>query len=168
MFFILNWYVVHTKPRQEQRALENLEAQGYCCYLPVIQAEKIRRQKLIIEQEPLFARYLFIELDASSGGKSWAPIRSTLGVSRLVTFGQTPAKIEDELIAQLQVKTDSTEVQLRHFEPGEQVVVTDGPFVGVEAIYQMADAEGRVMVLLNILSKQVKMSVPPANIRKVN
>jgi transcriptional antiterminator RfaH len=35
-------------------------------------------------------------------------------------------------------------------------------------IYQMADAEGRVMVLLNILSKQLKMSVPPANIRKVN
>ena len=89
-------------------------------------------------------------------------------MSRLVTFGQTPAKIEDELIAQLQVKTASAEVQLRHFEPGEQVVVTDGPFVGVEAIYQMADAEGRVMVLLNILSKQVKMAVPPASIRKVN
>ena len=64
--------------------------------------------------------------------------------------------------------TDSAEVQLRHFEPGEQVVVTDGPFVGVEAIYQMADAEGRVMVLLNILSKQVKMTVMPASIRKVN
>ena len=69
---------------------------------------------------------------------------------------------------QLKVKTDSAEVQLRHFEPGQQVVVTDGPFVGVEAIYQMADAEGRVMVLLNILSKQVKMAVPPASIRKAN
>ena len=46
--------------------------------------------------------------------------------------------------------------------------MTDGPFVGVEAIYQMADADGRVMVLLNILSKQVRMSVPPVNIRKVN
>ena len=31
----------------------------------------------------------------------------------------------------------------------------------------MADAEGRVMVLLNILSKHVKMSVSPASIRKV-
>jgi transcriptional antiterminator RfaH len=86
----------------------------------------------------------------------------------LVTFGQTPAKIHDELIAQLQIKTDSAEVQLRHFKHGEQVEVTDGPFVGVEAIYQMDDAEGRVMVLLNILSKQVKMAVPPSSIRKVN
>jgi transcriptional antiterminator RfaH len=163
-----DWYLIHTKIRQERVALENLERQGFACFLPLIRAEKLRRGTLQVVQEPLFPRYLFIRLGTGLESQSWAPIRSTVGVSRLVTFGQTPAKIEDELIAQLQIKTDSTEVQLRHFEPGEQVVVTDGPFVGVEAIYQMADAEGRVMVLLNILSKQVKMSLPPASIRKVN
>ena len=163
-----NWYLIHTKIRQERVALENLERQGFACFLPLIRAEKLRRGTLHVVQEPLFPRYLFIRLGTGLESQSWAPIRSTVGVSRLVTFGQTPAKIEDELISQLQVKTNSTEVQQRHFEPGEQVVVNDGPFVGVEAIYQMADAEGRVMVLLNILSKQVKMSVPPASIRKVN
>lgn len=163
-----NWYLIHTKIRQERVALENLERQGFECFLPLIRAEKLRRGALQVVQEALFPRYLFIRLGTGLESQSWAPIRSTIGVSRLVTFGQTPAKIEDELIVQLQVKTDSAEVQLRHFEPGEQVVVTDGPFVGVEAIYQMADAEGRVMVLLNILSKQVKMAVPPSSIRKVN
>lgn len=163
-----NWYLIHTKIRQERVALENLERQGFECFLPLIRAEKLRRGALQVVQEPLFSRYLFIRLGTGLESQSWAPIRSTVGVIRLVTFGQTPAKIEDELIADLQVKTDSAEVQLRHFEPGEQVVVTDGPFVGVEAIYQMADGESRVMVLLNILSKQVKMSVPPASIRKVN
>ncbi len=165
---ISNWCLIHTKIRQERVALENLERQGFACFLPLIRVEKLRRGTLQVVQEPLFPRYLFIRLGTGLESQSWAPIGSTVGVSRLVTFGQTPAKIEDELIAQLQVKTDSTEVELRHFELGEQVVVTDGPFVGVEAIYQMADAEGRVMVLLNILSKQVKMSVPPASIRKVN
>lgn len=163
-----NWYLIHTKIRQERVALENLERQGFECFLPLIRAEKLRRGALQVVQEPLFPRYLFIRLGTGLESQSWAPIRSTVGVSRLVTFGQTPAKIEDELIAQLQVKTDSSEVQLRHFELGEQVLVTDGPFMGVEAIYQMADAEGRVMVLLNILSKQVKMAVPPSSIRKVN
>jgi transcriptional antiterminator RfaH len=89
-------------------------------------------------------------------------------VSRLVTFGQIPAKIDDDLIAAMQSQSEGSEVVLRHFEPGVQVVVTDGPFVGVEAIYQLTDGEGRVMVLLNILSKQVKMSVSPTSIRKVN
>jgi len=32
----------------------------------------------------------------------------------------------------------------------------------------MADGEGRVMVLLNIMSKAVKMAVSPASIRKVH
>jgi transcriptional antiterminator RfaH len=163
-----NWYLIHTKIRQERVALDNLERQGFACFLPLIRAEKLRRGALQVVQEPLFPRYLFIRLGTGLESQSWAPIRSTIGVSRLVTFGQTPAKIEDELIAQLQVKTNSAEVQLRHFEPGEQVVVTEGPFMGVEAIYQMADAEGRVMVLLNILSKQVKMAVSPVSIRKVN
>ena len=163
-----NWYLIHTKIRQERVALENLERQSFECFLPLMRAEKLRRGALQVVQEALFPRYLFIRLGTGLESQSWTPIRSTMGVSRLVTFGQTPAKIDDELIAQLQVKSDSTEVQLRHFAPGEQVVVTDGPFVGVEAIYQMADSEGRVMVLLNILSKQVKMSLPPGNIRKVN
>lgn len=92
--------------------------------------------------------------------QSLSPIRSTVGFSRLV-------KIDDALVSELRAKSESTEVQLRHFEPGEQVVVTDGSFVGVEAFYQMADGEGRVMVLLNILSKTVKMAVSPASIRKV-
>lgn len=119
-------------------------------------------------QEALFPRYLFIRLGTGLESQSWAPIRSTTGVSRLVTFGQTPAKIDDDLVTVLKSESDNTDVVLRHFEPGEQVVVTEGPFVGVEAIYQMADGEGRVMVLLNILSKQVKMIVSPASIRKLN
>ena len=163
-----NWYLIHTKIRQERVALENLERQGFECFLPQINAEKLRRGALQVVQEALFPRYLFIRLGTGLESQSWVPIRSTVGVSRLVTFGQIPAKIHDELVADIRIKTDSSEVQLRHFAPGEQVVVTDGPFVGVEAIYQMADAEGRVMVLLNILSKQVKMSVMPASIRKVN
>ena len=162
-----NWYLIHTKIRQERVALQNLERQGFECFLPLIRAEKLRRSQLQVVQEALFPRYLFIRLGTGLESQSWSPIRSTVGVSRLVTFGQTPAKIDDALVSELRTKSESTEVQLRHFEPGEQVAVTDGPFVGVEAFYQMADGEGRVMVLLNILSKTVKMAVSPASIRKV-
>jgi transcriptional antiterminator RfaH len=163
-----NWYLIHSKIRQERVALENLELQGFECFLPLIRAEKLRRGTLQVVQEALFPRYLFIRLGTGLASQSWSPIRSTLGVSRLVTFGKTPAKIDQDLIDQLRVKSESAEVQLRHFEPGEAVVVTDGPFVGLEAIYQTADGEGRVMVLLNILSKPVKMRVSPASIQKVN
>jgi hypothetical protein len=83
----LNWYLVHTKPRQEEIALANLERQGYECYLPQMRIERVRRRKAEVTTEPMFPRYLFIRLDSSDQGKSWSPIRSTLGVSQLVHFG---------------------------------------------------------------------------------
>jgi len=163
-----NWYLIHTKILQERVALENLERQGFECFLPLIRAEKLLRGQLQVVQEALFPRYLFIRLATWPESQSWSPIRSTFGVSRLVTFGQTPAKIDDALVSELRAKSESTEVQLRHFEPGDQVVVTTGPLVGEHAIYQMADGQGRVMVLLNLLSKDVRMLVSPSGIRKVS
>ena len=46
-------------------------------------------------------------------------------------------------------------------------MVIDGPFAGLEAIYQMDNAEQRCMVLLNMLSKQVPLQVDANNLRKV-
>ena len=52
-------------------------------------------------------------------------------------------------------------------KPGERVHLTEAPFAGIEGIYQMADGERRVMVLIELLSKQVRVRVSPANLRKV-
>jgi len=166
---MLNWYVVHTKPRQEQRALENLEAQGYQCYLPFIQIEKIRRQKLTLEQEPLFARYLFIELDASSGGKSWSPIRSTLGVSKLVAFGNEPIKVATQLIKLLRQDVQPLAGQrIALHTSGDRVLIKDGPFAGLEAVYEMSDGEARAMVLIKLLSKTTRLTLPITSITKLD
>jgi transcriptional antiterminator RfaH len=97
----MNWYLVHTKPRQEQRALDNLQWQGYECYFPTMPAEKLRLGKLDVVDQALFPRYLFIRLGQGPAAQSWTPIRFTKGVSRLVMFGTTPAKVDDALIALL-------------------------------------------------------------------
>ncbi|MDD5334855.1 MAG: transcription/translation regulatory transformer protein RfaH [Rhodoferax sp.] len=162
------WYVIHTKPRQEQRALVNLVQQGYGCYLPLLATEKLRQGALKVVQEPLFARYLFISLDTGQSGKSWAPIRSTQGVSRLVTFGVEPAKVDPTLIEALRANTDGLrERPERLFEPGDRVQIKDGAFAGLEAVYQMPNGESRAMVLIEILSKPVKLTLSPASLSKV-
>lgn len=164
----MDWYVVHTKPRQEQRALVNLEQQGYGCYLPLLATERLRQGGLKVVQEPLFSRYLFISLDSGLTGQSWAPIRSTLGVSRLVSFGAEPAKVDCTLIDALRSQDRAfSERPQRLFDHGEQVQIKDGPFAGLDAIYQMSDGESRAMVLIDILSKPVKLTLSPASLRKL-
>ena len=165
----MHWYLVHTKPRQEKCALENLERQGYQCYLPTLSSEKLRQGVLTMMDEPLFPRYLFIRLGQDDSAKSWAPIRSTKGVSRLVSFGVEPAKVDDDLIELLRAQETSAQGEPeRLFKHGELVRLTNAPFTGIEGIYQMADGERRVIVLIEMLSKQVAVRVAPAGLRKVS
>ena len=164
----MHWYLIYTKPRQEKCALQNLEQQGYQCYMPLLPKEKLRQGALAVTDEPLFPRYLFINLAQDFMAKSWSPIRSTKGVSRLVRFGEEPAKVDDALIELLRShETRVLEQPERLFKPGERVLLTEGPFAGIEGVYQMADGDRRVMVLIELMSKPVTMSLVPMNLRKV-
>jgi len=161
----LSWYVVHTKIRQEALAMTNLNRQGFECYMPMLKMEKMRRHKATLVEEPMFPRYLFIRLDTSGSGPSWSPIRSTLGVSQLVRFGGQPAVVDSKLIELLRTREQVGQPE-RLFQAGEKVVVTDGPFAGIEAIFKTADAESRSMILLDMLSKPVAMRIETASLRK--
>jgi len=164
----IQWYLVHTKPRQERRALENLERQGYPCYLPMFPVQKIRRRKLTTVDESLFPRYLFIQLDIGPQGLDWGPIRSTMGVNRLVRFGVEAAKVDQRIIDFLR-EHESTfrAAPAEHFTPGERLSVVDGPFAGLEAVFQITNGEKRVIVLIEMLSRPVQVAVAPGSVRKL-
>lgn len=165
----MHWYLVHTKPRQEKCALRNLQQQGYQCYLPILRSEKLRQGLLTVVDEPLFPRYLFIRLSLGDSARSWAPIRSTKGVSRLVSFGIELPRVDDDLIELLRLQEVSVQAEpKRLFRPGERVRLTEAPFVGIEGIYQMADGARRIMVLIEISSKPVAVRVAPAGVCKAN
>ena len=113
----------------------------------------------------MFPRYLFVQLGTDIAGKSWSPIRSTLGVSRLVMFGNTPAKIDDDQMAVIQSYITSFKINQDNFEAGQEVVIGEGVFAGLKAVYQMSSGESRAIVLLEIMSKAVKMTVSANCIR---
>jgi transcriptional antiterminator RfaH len=164
----MQWHVIHTKVREEFRALENLQAQGFEVFLPTCQVQKKSQGKIKLATEPLFSRYLFIRLGQGPTAQSWTPIRSTKGVSRLVTFGTTPAKVDDALIALLRNQEALVQAEPdRLFKPGERVRITAAPFIDIEGIYQMTDADQRVMVLIELMSKPVKIHLAPSEIQKV-
>ncbi len=163
------WYLVHTKGRQEDTAITNLQRQNFRCYMPMLYVQKVRRGKPAVVAEPMFPSYVFVQLDTSENikGQSWSPIRSTLGVRDLVKFGGHPAKVDADLITALQGREQLQQSNPQAlFAAGDKVVITDGPFAGIEAIYQTADAEQRSMILLSMLNKPVAMRIEPGKLRK--
>jgi len=142
------WYVIYTKPGQEKIALTNLERQGYVCYLPLIKTKK-RRQSVIIRQvEPMFPRYLFVELNLQIDNCS--SIRSTLGVSRMVRFGEYTAVIPTRLIEVLkQREYDGIfKPPSRTLKKGDPVRIINGAFSGYEGIFEAASSKERITLML--------------------
>ncbi len=165
----MSWYLLHTRPRQEKVAHQNLMQQGYENVLPLLTTEKVQRGRIVITEEPLFPRYLFVRLEQDMSGKSWAPLRSTRGVSRLVTFGNQPAQVEDTMVEALQARsTFQKQHPQRLFSLGDAVTIDAGPFKGLEAIYQMTDGEHRALVLIELLCKPTTLRISPVHLSRTN
>jgi transcriptional antiterminator RfaH len=161
------WYVIHTKPRNETRALENLQNQGFECFLPTMEVEKRVRQRVQTLVVPMFSRYLFIRLNDVN--QNWAPIRSTLGVSKLVSFGNQPAKAPQSLIDFLR-QAPAAEIA-RLFGVGDTVQITDGPLKGLQGTYQehLQDHDGDqcAMVLVDLLGQPQKLRMTLDSLHKI-
>lgn len=52
-------------------------------------------------------------------------------------------------------------------QPGDEVLITDGIFTGLQAIYTEPDGEARSMLLLNLLNKQVRQSIDNRQFQKM-
>lgn len=155
-----SWYLIQTKPRQEITAWENLQRQGYQTYLPLARYKRRRRGKSYTITAPMFPLYLFISL--TRGVDDWGPLRSTLGVSKLVTFGHTPASVPDELISLLQSREDDNGIQIldtESFNIGDRVRIAEGLFQGYEAVIHEKSASERVILLLSIIENQVRLEL---------
>lgn len=159
------WYVIHCKPRQELRALENLERQAFECFRPTRRVERVVMGRRREVAEPLFPSYLFIKLD--SARDNWLPIQYTRGVNRIVCFSGNPAPVADDLIENIRYRTGRVSVAESYFKPGERVVIAEGSFSQVEAIFLSADGDERVMLLLNILNSEHRLSFPLTSVRKL-
>lgn len=163
------WYLIHTKPKEEARALTNLERQGYGVYLPYIATEYRQKGILAIRQEPLFPRYLFVQIPSGLEEQTWVPIRSTLGVSSVVKVGDSPVHVPESLIESLRaLEQNQMQSPKELFSPGDRVVITQGPFTGVEAIFKIKKGSERVFVLITMLNKQVVYQCSPGEISKID
>ena len=157
-----HWYLVYCKAKAEYIARDNLVRQGYQVYLPLMSRYKQRARKLFQTVEPLFSRYLFVRLDTEAD--NWSPIRSTLGVANIVRFGQTPAPTPSDLITELKSREKNQDahrfVDLANLKKGDEVRINAGAMAGYAGQFLQRNSQDRVIVLLNIMEQQSRVSLP--------
>lgn len=154
------WYLIQTKPRQEARAEEHLQRQQFECYRPLKPGET----KKHASSEALFPGYLFIRMDQLHD--NWYPIRSTRGVSRIVTFGGYPAPVPDAMIEQIRQRL-ATPAPKAEFRQGEPVLVRAAESCDIEAIFLTRDGDERAVILLNLLQREQKVTLPISSLSRM-
>ncbi|MAM86997.1 MAG: transcription/translation regulatory transformer protein RfaH [unclassified Hahellaceae] len=159
----MTWYALQHKPAQGDRALTHLQNQDIACFYPKITVEKIKSGKRTKKLEPLFPGYLFVSLEQTD--PMWGKLRSTRGVLRIVGFANKPAAISDDVIWHIKESLDSV-AEKGGIKPGQAVQLNDGPFEGINAIFQAYDGEARAIVLINFMQKQQRVKVPVSTITK--
>ena len=95
-------------------------------------------------------------------GANWAPLRSSRGVARVVAFGGQPVPVGQGLVEQLQARAQTA--VLSPFKPGDKVTVRNEGFTGLDSIFMCMDGEERVILLINLMNRQQKISLPVASI----
>ncbi|UJJ33308.1 transcription/translation regulatory transformer protein RfaH [Halopseudomonas maritima] len=157
-----NWYLIQCKPRQDERAEENLRNQSFTCYRPQRRTLHVKRGKQVELVESLFPGYLFVCLDRLQD--NWYSIRSTRGVARLVTFGNEPAVVSSDLIDYLHAHEAEAPVACQ-FSRGDSVRITEGPFSELEAIFLRSDGDERAILLLTLLHREQHLKMPLRSIK---
>jgi transcriptional antiterminator RfaH len=113
---------------------------------------------------PFFPGYLFVKVCLEVD--RWQTIDSTIGVSKLVRFGALPTPLPPGLLEDLQRSSDGRGVLgfQDTLQEGDRITIVGGAFNAVRGIYEANTDAARVQVLLDMMSRQVRISVPRSEV----
>lgn len=149
------WYALRSKPGKEGSLYSYICSEDVECYYPCIQVNPVnpRSQKI----KPYFPGYMFVQSDLDQEGNNrfrWLP--HSLG---LVRYGNVPAEVPENLISA--IKKTVSQIQdaggetLSGLNPGDQVLIEDGPFQGYRGVFgTRLSGTDRIRVLLTMIQGQ--------------
>jgi len=162
-----NWIVAHSHANAEITAEGHLQRQGFDVYLPRYQKSRRHARRVDLVIRPLFPRYLFISYNPDT--TAWRSIRSTVGISHLLTAGEHPLTAPNWVIEELRMRENKqgfvTGLGTDGMKPGQQVRIISGPFSDQLGIFDGLSDSQRVAVLLDVMGRQVRAKIPVNSIR---
>nr|MBF0223384.1 transcriptional activator RfaH [Desulfobulbaceae bacterium] len=156
------WFIIRTKPHKEFVASTNYQNQGYHCYVPSILKTVTHAREKSAVVRAFFPGYLFLHLTDEE--QDWAAISSTIGSLCPVKFGDRYPVVPDEIIAALRARESDdgyiSLLNIRSIKEGQSVRVISGELEGLTGLFMTAKGADRALVLLDMLQRQVKSTVP--------
>lgn len=159
-----SWICINTHPKKEDLALDNLSRQGFEAYCPRFQKRVRHARQTRDVLRPLFPGYVFVAVHRDV--TRWRSCQSTYGVRSVVHAGDRPCFLPPGFVEALRGREVAGAVVRRvpALVIGQRVRLDQGPFDGMIAtIVEMNDRD-RLVVLMELLSRRVRISVDAATV----
>lgn len=127
----------------------------------MLEITKHKYNRYVSELRPLFPGYMFVAFNPTTG--SWRKISCTIGVSKLVSFGNQPTSVPYDLVSGLMKRcnADGTLLPSNQINKGDLVQLLTGPFADYVARVETIDAEQRIWILMELMGRTTRISVDP-------
>lgn len=162
----LHWYVVRTKPRNEERAQSYLGQHGIETFLPWMETFKFNTGKSIKKFKPLFPNYLFAQFDLQ---QNYPLVKWGKGVNEILGFGKYPTPIADEVLSIIKSRTDEKNIVKKAYNlnKNDRIRITSGPLKDLLGIFdRWVSDSGRVRILLNLIGYQPRVELHYSQVEK--
>ena len=158
------WFVIQFKPNSHYQAIKNLNRQGFKTFLPLHEITSRKASRFVKNTKPLFPGYMFVSFDKTD--TKWHKIKSTYGVSSLVTFNTSLKSIPSIFVENLMKRYDSSGklLPIKKLKKGDQVEVLNGPFANFIATVEKYEDDQRIWILMDLMGRKTKIQTPSHNL----
>jgi transcriptional antiterminator RfaH len=159
-----DWYAVHTKPMEEDRAALNLSSWQVPIFAPKLKERRASGGGQYVPK-PLFSSYIFARFNVV---RQLHKINFTRGVHNVVSFGGQPIPIDDNVIEVIKQRLDEDGFVRRDEElrAGDRVRINSGPFQSLVGVFKQKDKD-RVKILLDAMKCQSHLLIARELVEKV-
>lgn len=164
------WYLIHTNPKQEDRASKNLQAWGVETFAAQVKERRFNKYTGAVSYviKPLFPRYIFARFRIND---LYHKVRFTRGVHSIVSFGDVPTPVDERIlnIIRMRMGSDGFIKLTEDLKPGDEVLIIQGPFRSLTALFEReVKGADRVVILLDAVKYQAHIEISRGLLRKVS
>ncbi|MDD4953335.1 MAG: transcription termination/antitermination protein NusG [Candidatus Omnitrophica bacterium] len=173
-----NWYVVHAQTGSEEKVRKTLGNRVTSMHMeeliskviiPTEQISEVRSGKKKISQRKFFPGYLLVEMELNE--ETYLFVKNTPGVTGFIGLGKKPVPLPQGEVDNILKRTQETQAKPSPkiiFEKGEQVRVTEGPFLNFNGtVEELHPEKGKVKVSVSIFGRATPVELEYWQVEKV-
>jgi transcription antitermination factor NusG len=149
------WFVLHTRSRQEKSLAADLAALSILHFLPLASHIRFYGRRKTTVAEPLFPGYLFLR---GSVDDSYQADR-TNRVASIIRVADQPSLNDELRNIHLALENRAPLEPYSQFKTGHRVIVRAGPFKGLQGLVEVGAHNGRLVLQISSLGQAVSLEI---------